>query len=96
MVSHICKKCHYHDPVYGPRPIAKNVFLFLYLLDFIDLKFSYTEAILRFRLNVKMHDTVTRLLHQLIKYSLIKLYGLMTTQVHFIHNGVPVKFNFDN
>ena len=38
--SYTCKKCHYHDLIHGPRPIAENVVIFSYLLDFIDLQFS--------------------------------------------------------
>ena len=89
------KKCHYHDLAYGPRPIAENVFLFSYLMDFIDLQFSYIEAILRFRLNVKMHDTVTRLLHRLIKF-FDKIIWVDDNTSAFFCNSVPVKFNYDS
>ena len=89
--SNICKKCHYHDLVYGPRPITENVAIFTSLVDFISLQLCYIEAILRFRLNVKMHDTVTRPLHQLIKFFDKIIWDDDNTSTIF-HNGVPVKY----
>ena len=74
--SSIHKKFQHHDLVYGPRPIADNFKMFTSLIDFIDLQLAYIETLLKFRLNVEMHDTVMRLLHQLIKF-FDKLYGLM-------------------
>ena len=91
--NQICKKHKNHNMIYGPRPVAENIRLFTSLITFITQKLAFIESILRFKLNLKMHDQITRLLHRLVKFfDKILWYEDNTSDV--FKNGLPVKYKF--
>ena len=51
----------HHHIIYGPRPIEENIIIFRSMVQFISLQLEYIETVVRFKLNVKMHDTISLL-----------------------------------
>ena len=79
--------------IYGPRPVAENIRLFTSLIDFIIQQLAFIESILRFKLNVKMHDQITRLFHRLVKF-FDKILWVEDNMSDVFKNGLPVKYKF--
>ena len=91
--NQICNKHNNHNMIYGPRPVAENIRLFTSLIDFIIQQLAFIESILRFKLNVKMHDQITRLLHRLVKF-FDKILWVEDNMSDVFKNGLPVKYKF--
>ena len=49
-------------------PIEENLKLFTKLVEFVTIQLAYISFLVKFRLDVKMQDKMTFLLHRLVKY----------------------------
>ena len=86
-------KSQLHNLVHGPRPLKDNMKIFEELIDFMTIQLGHIYAIVVHKLDVKMQDTITRLLHRLIKF-LDTVIWVNDSSSIYTKNGLPIKYNW--
>ena len=61
----MCSRSKYHNLINGPRTIQQNLVIFNELCRFISIQIALIAAQLKFYLNIKFQDTLTKLLFEL-------------------------------
>ena len=82
-----------HNIIHGPRKIEENIRLFDKLSEMIYFQLCYIESVVCFKLDINMQNTISRLLHQTIKFWDMVLW-VDDTSSKYTMNGLPIKYNF--
>ena len=82
----MCSRSKYHNLINGPRTIQQNLVIFNELCKFISIQ-------LKFYLNIKFQDTLTKLLFELSMF-MEKVIWVENSWTEYCVNGKLVKLNW--
>ena len=91
--SSMARKFFSHNIVHEPRKIEENLRLFDEIFEMIYFQLCYIESVVCFKLDINMQNTISRLLHQTIKFWDTVLWVDDTSSKYTV-NGLPIKYNF--
>ena len=83
----------YHYLINGPRTIQQNLVIFNELCKFISIQIALIAAQLKFYLNIKFQDTLTKLLFCLSMF-MEKVIWVENSWTGYCVNGKLVKLNW--
>ena len=86
----MASKCAYHNLIYGLRPIETNRKILDEMPQAIDIQLCLIYSLLKFSLNIKMHDQLSSLLSRLIDF-LVNITLHEESWSEYTKNGLPIK-----
>ena len=89
----MASKCTYHNLIYGPRPIETNRKILDALVQVIDIQLCLIYSMLKFSLNIKMHDQLSTLLSRSIDF-LVSITLYEESWSEYTKNGLPIKHDW--
>ena len=89
----MAQKCQYHNLIFGPQSVSKNIEIFSYLCKFVDLQNELLKALVWLCKDKKVLDQVALLFHQVIHF-LDKMIYLEAKKSSNFKGSIPVKYDF--
>ena len=89
----MASKCTYHNLIYEPGPIETNRKILDAPVQVIDIQLCLIYSMLKFSLNIKMHDQLSTLLSRSIDF-LVSITLYEESWSEYTKNGLPIKHDW--